>query len=492
MIFTPFPGSGRKRTMAAANYGEWTQKAQAKDRSSGAAAWRGTEESDLYGYASIRKRLDTLRAFRKSGDDHALLYNLNEGIHGNMDGIANEALYGRAIFGTKTLIEDYIAEIDSALHYLSTTDDSLIDREEKRAFFERAHHCYGQSALLLSGSGNYLFFHLGVAKAMWSEGLLPSVISGSSGGSVVGAIVCTHTDAELAPYFDAEWLYRQGEEHGINGKTGEQVTQEQSRKHLDLLIPDLTFQEAFELTGRHLNISVAPAEKHQNSRLLNAIASPNVMVREAVLASCAVPGLFDPVALMAKNHKGERVPYLEDRRWVDGSVTNDLPAKRLARLYGVNHHIVSQANPLIAPFITDTKQPDNPLAWVQQASVASMKAWANASFAIWEKPLALVPKLNAAANLAMSIIDQDYVGDITIISPSPLWSLTKALRQLSVEDMRRFVELGEEETWPKIEMIRNQTRISLTHGEINRRFQDLTARPAQGGGRSPRRASPKR
>lgn len=103
-----------------------------------------------------------------------------------------------------------------------------------------------------------------------------------------------------------------------------------------------------------------------------------------------------------------------------------------------------------------------------------------------------MPKLNAAANLAMSIIDQDYVGDITIISPSPLWSLTKALRQLSVEDMRRFVELGEEETWPKIEMIRNQTRISLTLGEINRRFQDLTARPAQGGGRSPRRASPKR
>ena len=473
MLFSYILPSTRKSSIDAASYAEWKQKAQKQDQASGAKAWRDKEESDLYGYRSIRKRLDTLCTFRKAGDDHALLYNLNEGIHGNMDGIANEGLYQRSIFGTKTLIEDYIAEIDSAISHLAATENAAIEAEEKRAFFERAHHCYGQSALLLSGSGNYLFFHLGVAKAMWSEGLLPSVISGSSGGSVVGAILCTHADEELAPYFDAEWLYRLGEDHGANGKDGDAITQEQGRKHIELLIPDVTFLEAYQMTGRHLNISVAPAEKHQNSRLLNAIASPNVMVREAVLASCAVPGLFDPVALMAKDHKGRRVPYLEDRKWVDGSVTNDLPAKRLARLYGVNHHIVSQANPLIAPFVSDTKQPATPMAWVQQASVASMKAWANAGFAIWEKPLSLVPQLNAAANMAMSVLDQEYVGDITIVSTSPLWSLRKALRQLSLKDMCDFVAIGERETWPKMEMIRNQTRISQTLGAINRKHHKL-------------------
>ncbi len=61
------------------------------------------------------------------------------------------------------------------------------------------------------------------------------------------------------------------------------------------LIPDLTFQEAFELTGYSINISVAPAELHQTSRLLNAITSPNVFIRTAVMASCAVPGVFPPV-----------------------------------------------------------------------------------------------------------------------------------------------------------------------------------------------------
>jgi predicted acylesterase/phospholipase RssA len=56
---------------------------------------------------------------------------------------------------------------------------------------------------------------------------------------------------------------------------------------------------------------------------------------------------------------GKRVPYLPGRKWVDGSVTHDLPSKRLSRLYGVNHHIVSQANPLITPFASDVTPGSN-------------------------------------------------------------------------------------------------------------------------------------
>ncbi len=56
------------------------------------------------------------------------------------------------------------------------------------------------------------------------------------------------------------------------------------------MVPDMTFQEAYEKTGRQVSITVAPAEPHQRSRLLNAITSPNVLIRSAVMASCAVPG----------------------------------------------------------------------------------------------------------------------------------------------------------------------------------------------------------
>ena len=244
--------------------------------------------------------------------------------------------------------------------------------------------------------------------------------------------------------------------------SAKRLTGEQVRARIEDIIPDLTFQEAYELTGRRLNVSVAPAEKHQNSRLLNAIASPNVFIREAVLASCAVPGVYAPVMLMAKDHRGRRVPYLPDRKWVDGSVTNDLPSKRLARLYGVNHHIVSQANPLISPFAIDMKQANTPIAAIRHAAIATTKAWINANMAIMQRPLSWFPPLNSIANITLSVINQDYGGDINIVRPPKLWSPAKMLSDLNLAEIEELIADGERMSWPKIEMVRTQTRISQT------------------------------
>jgi NTE family protein len=126
---------------------------------------------------------------------------------------------------------------------------------------------------------------------------------------------------------------------------------EENLKHY--LPDDMTFQKAFERTGRAMNVSIAPAETHQTSRLLNATTSPTVLMRSAVMASAAVPGIFPPVTLQALDDDGQLKSYLPSRRWVDGSVSDDMPAKRLARLYGVNHYIVSQTNPHVLPFVTD-------------------------------------------------------------------------------------------------------------------------------------------
>ena len=61
-----------------------------------------------------------------------------------------------------------------------------------------------------------------------------------------------------------------------------------------------------------------------------------------------------PVRLAARNDQGKKQPYLKSRLWVDGSISDDMPAKRLTRIYGVNHFIVSQVNPHVFPFVTDT------------------------------------------------------------------------------------------------------------------------------------------
>jgi TAG lipase/steryl ester hydrolase/phospholipase A2/LPA acyltransferase len=466
----------------ACTYAEWSEAARELDRRSGKAAWRERDKSDHYDYRSIRRRLERLIELREVGDNEGLLFTLNEGIHGNMDGIANDQLWQEARFGTKQLIHDYVDAVSEALEHLASPEVGEIPFEEKRDFFRRAHHCYGCSALLMSGSGAFLFFHAGVVKALWSEGLLPGILAGSSGGSVIGSLVCTHQDADLGPFFDPERLVREYENEAgqtlLNPfGTAKRMSQEQIAQRFEEILPDLTFQEAYEATGRHLNISVAPAEKHQNGRLLNAITSPNVFIREAVLASCAVPGIYEPVTLMARDHDGARVPYLPGRKWVDGSVTHDLPSKRLSRLYGVNHHIVSQANPLIAPFASDVTQGNSPLAAIRRASVSTFKAWLNVNMQLWDKPLSLVPPLHSLANLTMSVINQDYSGDINIVRPTILWSPDKMLSNLSVDEVRDLIKLGERATWPKIEMVRVQTRISQTLERILTVYEHPEAEP---------------
>ena len=111
-------------------------------------------------------------------------------------------------------------------------------------------------------------------------------MSGASGGSIVAAVVCTRKDSEIG-------ARKQSPRQPRPRYDGRRLAPEVRDRPADL-IPDLTFQEAFAISGRHLNVSVAPAEKHQNGRLLNAITAPNVLIREAVLASCAVPGVFPP------------------------------------------------------------------------------------------------------------------------------------------------------------------------------------------------------
>jgi NTE family protein len=437
----------------APDYAAWVEAAQDHDAKSGMQSWRDADESDHYDFKAIRARLEKLRGLSAAGDVKGLLFVLNEGIHGNIDGMGHERLYQKARFGTKKLIEDYIAEIVSALRRIAAS--RAIPLEDKRDFFRRAQHCYGRSALLLSGSGSFLFFHIGVAKAMWTEGVLPNILAGSSGGSIVAATICARKDSEIAPFFESENLARAERDPELRRLAPDEV-----RARLTELIPDLTFQEAYEISGRHLNISVAPLQKHQNGRLLNAITSPNVLIHEAVLASCAVPGVFPPVMLMARDDKGRRVPYQPDRRWVDGSVTHDIPTKRLERLYGVNHHIVSQANPLALPFATDTRKQMAPFEAIQHASMATFKAWLNANMLIFKKPLEMVPPLNSLANMARLLINQEYTGDINIIRPPKFWSPTKILSDLDQAEIDELIDTGQRAAWPKIEMVRAQTAIS--------------------------------
>ena len=237
-------------------------------------------------------------------------------------------------------------------------------------------------------------------------------------------------------------------------------------KIIEKIIPDVTFEEAFQISGLKINISIAPHQTHQKSRLLNAITSPNVMLREAVLASCCIPGVFPPVRLAARDVDGNKVPYLPNRKWVDGSISDDLPMKRLSRLYGVNHFIVSQTNPIILPFISAEKSKDGVISTLSQTGLKTMKDWGLAASHILRKPLRSNEYISRLLNGYISLVSQTYTGDINILPTSHYKNPAKVMASRSMEEVLQLMNEGEQSTWPVIERIRVQTHISRILNKI--------------------------
>jgi NTE family protein len=471
-----------KQMHSATSYDEWRELAKEHDELSGQRRWREVDQTSLYDYAQIRLRLDRLRSLRARHDYHGLLFTLNEGIHGNMGGMGRGSLYRRAKFGTKQLIEQYIDEIDDSLRFLAELDNDVIDVQEKLDFFYRANVCFGRSALMLSGGGVLGFYHLGVVKTLLEQGLLPRVISGSSAGSLVAGVLGTHTDEELEHFYEPANVHFEAErEASVFSQmffgSNPQIDVGDLEKLVARMVPDMTFQEAYEKTGRQISLTVAPAEPHQRSRLLNAITSPNVFVRSAVMASCAVPGVFPPVMLMAKNAHGEAQPYLPTRRWVDGSIADDLPAKRLQRLYSTNHYIVSMVNPIAIPFLRKDGETGALASALGSLGIGMGRELLNFYRGMVQKQGDNWPRFNMLMNSIHALMDQDYSGDINIIPSFRWYNPAKILSHLSEKDLIELMEGGEASAFPNVEAIRLCTKISRTMEEILLRFEQGDLRP---------------
>jgi TAG lipase/steryl ester hydrolase/phospholipase A2/LPA acyltransferase len=472
------------RMAAAENYVDWTEAAQEHDQLTGQKRWRDVDQSTQYDYNEIRLRLDRLRSLRSRHDYPGLLFALNEGIHGNMGGMGRSVLYRRAQFGTKRLIEQYIDEVDDSLRFLAELDSDEIDVQDKLDFFYRANVCFGRSALMLSGGGVLGFYHLGVVKSLLDEGLLPRVISGASAGSLVAGVLGTHTDKELQHFYDPANVHFEAEREAsmftrMFFGANPQIDIADLEKLIARMVPDMTFQEAYEKTGRQISISVAPAELHQRSRLLNAITSPNVYIRSAVTASCAVPGVFPPVMLMAKNQHGEPQPYLPTRKWVDGSIADDLPAKRLQRLYSTNHFIVSMVNPIAIPFLKREGERSVMGSALSSLGAGVSKEVLNFYRGIIQKRNDTWPRFNMLVNSVHALVDQEYSGDINIVPHFTWYNPAKLLSHLSEKDLIDLMEGGEKSTYPTVEAIRTCTKISRTMEEILNRFEKGDLRPKE-------------
>ena len=465
----------RKMLAEAPNYEVWKAAALELDFLEGNVEWKEEFGSDLYHYELIYDRLSNLRTYRHQNDFERLKRALREGLHHDLGNMGNTALYTRSRVGTKHLIEEYITQVCESLDFLCDTKVPGFPVAEKLQFFRDTLTSYGRPALLLSGGATLGMFHFGVIKALWEKGLLPQVIAGSSIGAIIAGILGVHSDAEIPDMLVPEnhdmraWKWR-GLFSAIRGDG--LMDQEQLKACLRANIGEYTFEEAFQKTGRSINVSVSPVQTHQKARLLCGYTSPYLLVWSAVLASAAVPGIFPPVPLMKKDIQGNVLPYMSRLKFVDGSVVSDLPIERLMHLYDVNFTIVSQTNPHVVPFLNRRGRDEklNAANLPMHLLKSEIQFHGQGLFDYLRKRVQ-PEMLRQVAGQIYTIMGQRYSGDVTI---SPTYRLRDYRRMLSNPDpawVREMILQGERATWPKISMIRSHARISKTLERCIRRLK---------------------
>lgn len=464
----------RRAMHHAADYGGWAEAAQRLDELTGGDAWKASDESPLYDFRMVRARLRQIRRLRERDDVPGLMHELRQGLHWNIGGIGSPGIYAQSFIGTKRLVSDYIDEVCRSLEYLAGLSRPS-DHAQRLKFFEETALSFGRTGLMLSGGATLGLFHIGVIKTLWEHNALPRVISGSSAGSVVAATLGTHTDDEIESIFDADMArfgFWRGLGLGSIIKRRALMDQAQVRRGIQHFVSDMTFEESYRRTGRVVNVTVSPANTTQSPKLLNHVTFPHLCLREAVLASCAVPVVFEPVLLYQRDHHGAKVPFLPNVKWVDGSMKSDLPRLRLRRLHNVNHFIVSQTNPHVVPFMAlrGSRSRGGRTGVLRAYALEALKEQTKLVAGLG-RDLSPPGMLRKRLDTLHGLLEQEYRGNITILPSFRLRQFRQMLSNPSLEATRKMILAGERATWPKLSMILHQTRISQTLDACLRQVQ---------------------
>ncbi len=296
------------------------------------------DESDCEGLCDavlLRQRAKKLEGLVARGleDPKAVALTLRTELRRNLGAVGNPRLYQRCVVGTKHVVGRYICAVERAVAFLTDTDfGPAFSPEEKEMALRNTRQAYGGSALLFSGGATLGMYHFGVLRLLHEERLLPRVLSGSSIGSLVAALVAVRTDEELSKLLDD--IQRAAVDFGSPFEVEGSSTRKLVRflEHGVLMdicklagvirahVGDLTFLEAYQRTGRIVNITVSSTRPCELPWLLNYLTAPDVLLWSASAASCALPLLYEAVELLAKDRDGKIVKYQPSGlRFSDGS-----------------------------------------------------------------------------------------------------------------------------------------------------------------------------
>eukprot|EP00922_Rhytidocystis_sp_ex-Travisia-forbesii_P048573 GHVS01072328.1.p1 GENE.GHVS01072328.1~~GHVS01072328.1.p1 ORF type:complete len:872 (-),score=191.14 GHVS01072328.1:466-3081(-) len=354
---------------------------------------------------------------------------------------------------------------------------------------------WGCTALILSGGAMLGMHHFGLCETLLqvgadnrkragggcSDSVMPNVVCGTSAGAVVAAWLCTHTEEELLKEINAEhiskafaalrpnnWFHRLWRILRVGYMCDVPHWTKQARR----LYGDLTFLEAYEKTGKVLNICMTRAEGGDGSPLLlHYKNAPNVAIYSAVLCSSSFPFLAYPLQLKEKCEDGELVESceFEGSFYHDGSLSGDIPISQLRECWGVTFTIVSQVNPHIFPFcgLRAHGEAGAPVAWRGAAGrwragfiMSGLELFFKENMRFLLRLIALLdvsPTYRGINCGALAL--QSYGGDVTIHPRSLSWRHSRLANDLTESEVEWYIQEGRIMTYPKMSLIINRMRI---------------------------------
>jgi len=363
--------------------------------------------------------------------------------------------------------------VEKSVRFLMTTKQ--LTQDEKRPLFKGIYANFGRTALCLSGGASFAYYHFGVVKALLEANLLPDVITGTSGGALVAALVATRTNDELKELLVPALSYKITACHEPITvwfwrwwKTGARFDSvDWAKKCSWFTRGSMTFREAYERTGRILNVSCVPADPHSPTILCNYLTSPDCVIWSAVLASAAVPGILNPVVLMMKTRSGQLVPYSFGHKWKDGSLRTDIPIRALNLHFNVNFTIVSQVNPHINLFFFSSRgSVGSPVThrrgrgWRGGYLGSATEQYLKLDLNKWLKVLRHLELLPRPLGQDWSQIWlQQFVGTITIWPRSVPSDFVHILDDPDNARLARMIHEGQQSAFPKLKFVANRLKV---------------------------------
>jgi len=497
VFITPNMSRLKRMLHGAKSYTEWRTIAGSLNKESNHSFWRMSIISD----GTLRKDLEDavvqLRRSRKGGDcweiGRVLIRYLN---CPSTTRVLQVNYHRRSWIGTKRLIEMFISELVDSINTLA--DMVANDHESLTMAREVLYsNSFGRSALCLSGGGTMGLQHIGVLEALGESEVIPRIVSGTSAGSIVAAAYCVRTSAEvnrdfqkdfLYPRFQALWNSWSERLYKLVTK-GYMFEQDLWREALgEFTLGDTTFIEAYNHTGKILNISTTARHTNVN---FNYLTSPNVVIRSACIASCAMPTFFGNPVIYEKDPVTGDLKKVRIESYADGSLAGDVPALELRSLFGVRFVVTSQVNPHITPFMFFKRgEPGDPVCppntrkggWILSTLEGYLKRQMQALLRVIDQS-----ELELAGSFRLSnVYLQDFHGNVTI------WNSNKYMKKLvqsldkvkSISEYEWWVQEGRRMTWPKIRYI--QSRILVEQAiikleqEVQKKSHDIknTVRPS--------------